>query len=243
MQRIGKWNWEEKEEVTSTNDEAEALSQRVKDGEYVVTAIRQTQGRGRRGRSWIGYEGNLFMSFLQKIKPSQIGEIVFIVSLSLFESLKDIFPNINIKLKWPNDILVENNKISGILLEKGAGDYLIIGIGVNLVGAPKLEGVLYPATSLQEKGYEVDRRILLRKYIEIYDKNYEKWQAEGFKSIRDKWLKNVKGLGEEIEVHMEKENKRGIFADIDETGALILEQGNKKEKIYAGDIFYIDKHR
>ena len=102
---------------------------------------------------------------------------------------------------------------------------------------------MYPATSLQEKGYEVDRRILLRKYIEIYDKNYEKWQAEGFKSIRDKWLKNVKGLGEEIEVHMEKENKRGIFADIDETGALILEQGNKKEKIYAGDIFYIDKHR
>lgn len=243
MQQIGQWLWIDKEEVGSTNDEALALSREVKSGNYVVTAKRQNNGRGRRGRSWVGYDGNLFMSFLQPVELAKIGQIVFVVSLSLFESLQEFFPSIDIKLKWPNDVLVEGNKISGILLEKGEGDYLISGIGVNLVGAPKLEGVLYPATSLKDKGYEVDRLTLFKKYVEIYDKNCNLWQKQGFAPIREKWLKNVKGLGEEIEVHTDKENKLGIFKDIDENGVLLLERKNGLEKIYAGDIFYIDKKK
>lgn len=241
MQQIGLWQWIEKEEVSSTNDEALALSKVVTNGNYVVTAKRQNNGRGRRGRSWIGYDGNLFMSFLQPVDISKIGQIVFVVSLSLLEALQKLFPKIDAKLKWPNDVLVENNKISGILLEKGAGDYLIIGIGVNLVGAPKLEGVLYPAASLQDKGYKVDRLTLFKKYVEIYDKNCCQWQKQGFVQIREKWLNHVKGLGEEIEVHTDKENKIGVFKDVDENGALLLEHQNTLEKIYAGDIFYINK--
>ena len=241
MKKIGQWQWLEKEEVGSTNDEALILSQEIKSGKYVVTAQRQTNGRGRRGRSWIGYDGNLFMSFIQEIELSQIGQIVFVVSLSLLESLQAIFPKIDIKLKWPNDVLVEDNKISGILLEKGARKYLIIGIGVNLCGAPKLSGVLYPATSLKDKGYETDRLTLFEKYVEIYDKNCQILKEQGFMPIREKWLRNVKGLGEKIEVHTEKETKIGIFKDIDTNGALLLEEKNGLEKIYAGDIFYIDK--
>lgn len=243
MQSLGLWQWIEKEDVGSTNDEALALSREVKSGNYVVTAKRQNNGRGRRGRSWVGYEGNLFMSFLQPVELSKIGQIVFVVSLSLFESLQELFPKIDMKLKWPNDVLVENNKISGILLEKGEGDYLVIGIGVNLVGAPKLEGVLYPATSLQDKGYHIDRLTLFKKYVEIYDKNCRLWQEQGFAPIREKWLQNVKGLGEEIEVHTDKETKLGIFRDVDENGVLLLERKNGLEKIYAGDIFYIDKKK
>lgn len=243
MQQIGQWLWIDKEEVGSTNDEALALSREKKSGNYVVTAKRQNNGRGRRGRSWVGYDGNLFMSFLQPVELAKIGQIVFVVSLSLFESLQELFPKIDMKLKWPNDVLVEGNKISGILLEKGEGDYLICGIGVNLVGAPKLEDVLYPATSLRDKGYEVDRLTLFKKYVEIYDKNCNLWQEQGFAPIREKWLKNVKGLGEKIEVHTDKENKLGIFKDIDENGVLLLERKNGLEKIYAGDIFYIDKKK
>ena len=241
MQQIGSWQWIEKEEVASTNDEAYVLSQAVKSGCYVVTAKRQTNGRGRRGRSWVGYDGNLFMSFLQPVDMAKIGQIVFVVSLSLLETLQELFPKIEAKLKWPNDVLVENNKISGILLEKGEGDYLIIGIGVNLVGAPKLEEVIYPAASLKDKGFEVDRLTFFKKYVEIYDKNCSLWQKQGFAPIREKWLNNVKGLGEEIAVHTDKETKIGIFKNVDEDGILLLERQNALEKIYAGDIFYIDK--
>ena len=241
MLEIDGWKWIEKEEADSSNDEAINLSKEISSAEkYVVTVKKQTSGRGRRGRSWVGYEGNLFMSFIQSFPLSKVGEVVFVVSLSLFESLKDLAPNINAKLKWPNDVLVENSKISGILLEKGAGDYLIMGIGVNLVGAPHLEGVLYPAANLYDKGYDIDRLTLFKKYIEIYNKNCQIWNSQGFEPIRQKWLDNVKGLGEKIEVHTDKETKIGIFRDVDSHGALLLERNNDIEKIYAGDIFYID---
>ena len=115
-----------------------------------------------------------------------------------------------------------------------------MGIGVNLVGAPHLEGVLYPAANLYDKGYDIDRLTLFKKYIEIYNKNCQIWNSQGFEPIRQKWLDNVKGLGEKIEVHTDKETKIGIFRDVDSHGALLLERNNDIEKIYAGDIFYID---
>ena len=239
MEKIFDWNWIDKEEVSSTNDEALKLSQNVHDGKYVISAQMQNHGRGRRGRSWLGFPGNLFMSLLIQVPLSKLGGLVFVVALSLFDALKNLFPEIDIKLKWPNDVLLENNKISGILLEKGENDFLIIGIGVNVLKAPSLENVMYQTLSLADKGYVTDRLTLLKEYLRAFDKNFELWQTEGFSPIREKWLKNAKGLGQNIEARTVKETKCGIFRNIDENGALLLETQNGLEKIYAGDIFYI----
>ena len=239
MEKIFDWNWIDKKEVSSTNDEALKLSQNMHDGKYVISAQMQNQGRGRRGRTWLGFPGNLFMSLLVQVPLSKLGGLVFVVALSLFDALKNLFPEIDIKLKWPNDVLLENNKISGILLEKGENDFLIIGIGVNVLKAPSLENVMYQTLSLADKGYVTDRLTLLKEYLKAFDKNFELWQKEGFSPIREKWLKNAKGLGQNIEARTVKETKCGIFRDIDENGALLLETQNWLEKIYAGDIFYI----
>ena len=112
MQRINGWQWEEYDEVVSTNDTVRNLTNKKDGAKYVVTALRQTGGRGRRGRSWVSLEGNLFMSMAFEAELKNVGQIVFIVSLSLLETLRHLFPDINICLKWPNDVLVNERKIS-----------------------------------------------------------------------------------------------------------------------------------
>lgn len=237
MQSINGWQWEEYDEVVSTNDTVRNLTNKKDGAKYVVTALRQTGGRGRRGRSWVSLEGNLFMSMAFEAELKNVGQIVFIVSLSLLETLRHLFPDINICLKWPNDVLVNDRKISGILLEKGEGDYIIAGIGVNIAAAPKIDGLVYPAQSLADFGFETGRLDLFRAYLQTFEANYKLWQEQGFETIRARWLANAKNLGKEILVRMNNEERSGIFAGVDENGTLLLERNNNLEKIYAGDIF------
>lgn len=239
MQQITNWHWQDYPEVESTNDTARELSHNPPQTKFVVSAEKQTHGRGRRGRSWSGVVGNLFMSLALPLEPRLMGQLVFVVSLSLFQALKEIAPSAPLKLKWPNDILLNNRKISGILLEKGAGMYIITGIGVNICAAPASEaGVLYPAASLKEYGIETNRFEVLQSYLRWFEQYFELWQMQGFAPIREKWLQNVKGLHQEIIVNLETESKHGIFEGIDEQGLLLLRTGGEIQKIYAGDVFY-----
>lgn len=237
MQKINDWQWFDYEEVGSTNDVANSLTKAADGGKYVVTSVRQTGGRGRRGRKWDSLEGNLFMSMAFETELKNAGQIVFLVSLSLLETLVHLYPDINVCLKWPNDVLVNDCKISGILLEKGGGSYLIAGIGVNIAAAPKIDGLLYPAQSLADLGFETDRVKLLKAYLQKFDANYKLWQKHGFEEIRTRWLSRAKNLGKEILVRMNNGEKKGIFAGVGENGVLLLKCGENIEKIYAGDIF------
>ena len=238
MEYIGEWMLHDMEEVGSTNDEVKALSYNITGEKVIISARRQTDGRGRRGRSWIGLDGNLFFSQGLECELKFMGALVFISTLSLWKTIRDLSPLADVKLKWPNDILVNDKKISGMLLEKGEGNYLIIGIGVNLKIAPKLVNMPYPCTSLSEEGIETERMEFLRQYIQNFNTYYSVWQLQGFEPIREEWLKHVKGLGDEIIVHLDNEDITGLFSGIDEQGALLLNQGTKISKIYAGDIFY-----
>lgn len=239
MELIKDWQWQDYEELGSTNDQAKLLTKDAKGHKYVITAQKQNSGRGRRGKSWIGISGNLFMSLGLETELRDFGRMIFVVSLSLLETIRSFSPDVDIKLKWPNDVLVNSRKVSGILLEKGEGDYLVIGIGVNIVAAPQIEGLIYPTVSLEEAGIKTDRITVLKKYIEIFDANRQAWKDSGFEVIRRRWLAEVKGLRSEIKVHTEKEDKTGIFSGIDENGMLLLDVNGKIEKIYAGDIFYL----
>lgn len=237
MANLENWDWIDYKEIGSTNDAVRLLTNDTKGHRYVVTTKTQTGGRGRRGRSWVGLEGNLFMSQAVEIDLKNMGPVVFIVSLSLLEAIRKISPHIDIKLKWPNDVLVNSCKVSGILLEKGEGDYLIIGMGVNVKASPQIEGLIYPATSLNEAGIETTRLTVLKEYLQRFNANWQSWQEQGFVEIKQRWLADAKSLGEEIIVHTETEDKVGIFSGLDDNGILLLESGGKIEKIYAGDIF------
>lgn len=239
MSEIEGWKWVEFAETGSTNDEAALLTKGANGNRYVVTAKTQMSGRGRRGRPWVGLEGNLFMSQAVETELNDLSGIIFVVSLSLLEAVRTISPQADIKLKWPNDVLINGHKISGILLEKGEGDYLIIGIGVNIVAAPQIERIVYPAASLKEMGINTDRLTVLREYLKCFNANWQLWKQLGFEEIKQRWLADVKGLGCEITVHTEKNDKSGIFAGIDDNGALLLKTEDKVEKIYAGDVFYL----
>lgn len=230
MIQIEGWNWFKLDEVGSTNDEAKKLLQ----NKSIITADRQTNGRGRRGRYWISISGNLFCSFILSAKPQQIGALSFIFSLSLLETINELNPKLDVSLKWPNDVLIASKKVSGILIEKGEGDFFIVGVGVNIKSHPKNPDLLYKSTSLKINNIQIDNDNFLKLYINNLNNNI----SLGFSTIKDKWLKFAKGLGEEIVVSLDNEQKTGIFTGIDDNGYLMLKTNNKIERIYTGDVFY-----
>lgn len=241
----GGWQWLDFDEADSTNNVARALTEEMVVGsKAVVSAVRQTAGRGRRGRQWIDCAGNLFMSLAVEAAVKDLGRLVLLSSLCLFKTIKELSKDVDVKveLKWPNDVLVNGGKISGILLEKGSGDYFVIGIGVNIAASPKGNVAAYPLISLREAGIDTDRVTFLKNYVAIWDKTRDTWDKEGFEPLRQMWLANVKGLGEGINVTDEKEAKKGIFSGVDEDGALLLGGADGIRKIRAGDVFYIKEN-
>ena len=236
MTAINGWYWQDKEETGSTNDDAKILSACPPAEKFVATAVRQNAGRGRRGRSWIGLDGNLFMSLGVKQELKDLGQLVFVVSLSLADVIAGL--GAEVKIKWPNDVLVGGGKISGILMENGENGYIIIGIGVNITDAPRLSTLLYRSASLKENGIEIDRLDFLRMYLKKFDENRNIWHKDGFENIRRRWLQMAKGQGEDIRVVTEKGEECGVFAGVDNNGLLLLQKGDIVQKIYAGDVFY-----
>lgn len=236
MTELNGWYWQDKAETGSTNDDVFQLSQNPPAPKFVITAVRQNAGRGRRGRSWIGLDGNLFMSLGVREELKDLGQLVFVVSLSLAEVIAGL--GADVKIKWPNDVLVGGAKISGVLLEKAENGYITIGIGVNINAAPQLDTLLYRSTSLKDNGIVIDRLAFLRLYLQKFDDNRRIWHTQGFDDIRRRWLQNAKGLGGEIRVVTEKGEENGTFAGVDNNGLLLLQKGAIVQKIYAGDVFY-----
>lgn len=238
MEKIADWQWYDFDEVGSTNDTVKDFCAEAGQ-KIVVTAKAQNNGRGRRGRSWVGLDGNLFMSMALEVPLHELGQVIFVVTLAMLNSIKKLAPELDVKLKWPNDVLVNGCKISGILLEKASGDYLVIGIGVNITAYPEIKDIIYKTTSLKQAGCETDRITFLKTYLLEFDKGLSLWRRDGFSSVREQWLSSAVNLGGKIRVNGEKESKEGIFEGVDNNGALLLNRNGNIEKIYAGDIFFL----
>ena len=217
------WKWIDLPETGSTNDEARKYSAVAGGGKFVITA---------------GMEGNLFMSLGIEVPLAWPGQLIFIVTLALAQSILKLSPAEDVRIKWPNDVLVRGCKISGILLEKGEGGYVIAGIGVNIAAAPDLPGQSYSAVSLCEAGILTERVEFLKLYLSCFDELWDKWRNEGFLPLREMWLSLAAGLRTEIKIVQEQTEKRGIFSGVDENGLLLLERNGKIEKISAGDVFF-----
>lgn len=237
------------EEIDSTNTEAKKAAIAGEPEGLVILAKRQTAGRGRYGRKWESPEGNLYVSIL--LRPDcllhEAEHYSFVTGLAIYDTLLSILPSsCKIKLKWPNDVLVNEKKISGILLEGSTGknskmEWLIIGIGINILHHPK--NALYPATSiLAESGKKLTAEVLLDNILFFFEKWNEVLSKDGFSVIRQTWLARAK-TGKII-VQLPNETIEGFFIDLDERGHLILDLPNgSKRAIAAGDIFFQEREK
>lgn len=224
-------------ELQSTNDTALEYAHNTKEN-LVIKAEKQTHGRGRRGRSWSGCEGNLFFSLLLEFDIKNLGILVIIASYSLLQSIKQLKAKTNVCLKWPNDVLINGAKVSGILLEKAEGNYIVVGIGVNVAQSPKDKEILYPTVSLKEAGIDISCDDFLKLYLKNFTDNINLYDASKNDQLRELWIANAKGIGKKITVEQSNETLSGIFQGIDENACLILENDGKVRKILAGDVFY-----
>jgi len=230
-------------EIDSTNDEAKRRAGEGAAHGTLIWAEAQSAGRGRRGRGFVSPAGNLYMSIL--LRPdrpaSSAAQLGFAAALALGDALLPLLPSPEgMRYKWPNDVLIDGRKVSGILLESQAAgegrlDWLVVGIGVNVASFP--EGVDYPAISLAAAGARVTVDALLAVVAEGFERWYERWREEGFQPLRAAWLARARGLGEGIRVRLQGEEASGRFAGLDEDGALLLDDAGTRRRIGAGDVF------
>jgi BirA family biotin operon repressor/biotin-[acetyl-CoA-carboxylase] ligase len=233
--------------VGSTNEDLKRYARAGAEEGTLVVAERQTAGRGRRGRDWISPAGNLYASLL--LRPGHpAGEalqVSFVAAVALAEAIAACLPpTADVRCKWPNDVLVDDRKVAGLLLESEADDqgglaWLIVGAGVNIVSFPPLDDAAYPATSLHAAGATgIDAAAVLSAFGEAFLAWHQRWQEEGFSRVRAAWRQRAAGLGETITVRLESETVSGAFLDLDADGALLLGQATQGvRRITAGDVF------
>ena len=230
--------------IGSTNDEAKRLAREGAPEGTLVWAREQTAGRGRRGRNWASPPGNLYLSLLVRPggAPGRAAQLGFVAALGLGEALDRLTGSkLALRYKWPNDLLANGSKLAGILLESetipsGAVDFVVIGLGVNLVSGP--EAAEYPATSLAAEGLAtVTPRPLLESFVRRFDHWAARWRQEGFAPVRQAWLSRASGIGQAILVRLERATLAGRFVDLDENGALLLDGADGPRRVAAGDVF------
>lgn len=202
----------------------------------VIMADKQTSGRGRYGHVWVSDTGNLYMSVVLKTYGLKTPLMAFVIAVAVAESLAQI--GVVVHLKWPNDVLLNGAKLAGILLEQ-VDDKLIVGIGVNCTSCPN--DLPYPATHLNEKvSADTLQTIILDKltyWIDLFE-------TQCFKPIYDKYKEYVIGIGKNITVRLPNEIFTGIFKDLSESGALMLElPDNSVKYVTAGVVFLSDERK
>jgi len=225
----------------STQDTVRALADAGEPEGMAIQALQQTKGRGRHGNDWASPMGNLYMSLLLRpsCKADKAGQMAFVVALALSEAMGEVMePSHTKTLKWPNDILIDGKKISGILLETKLDkhdrvDYLIIGTGVNIFAAP--EG----ATGLDQIKKEP---VFVNKFRDLYLQKlldyYTSWQNKGFAPIREAWLKQAHGLDQNMKIRLPEITYEGVFEGIDENGALLAKIDGTQRSFTAGEVHF-----
>lgn len=237
------WSVVTLESVGSTNDEAMARAEAGAPEGTVIRALRQEAGRGRRGRGWDSPPGNVYSSTILRppVSPVDAAQLSFVTALAVADMATSLIDATHrVAIKWPNDVLVDDAKISGILLESAVGEdgriaHVVIGVGINVASAPS--ATRYGATCLEVLGSMASTDTVFAAYIGALAERYGQWRTGGFAATRTEWLRRAAWLDRDIEVSLGDTVLRGRFADLDEQGALLLQTADGKRRITAGDIF------
>ncbi|MDV3250815.1 biotin--[acetyl-CoA-carboxylase] ligase [Devosia sp. BK] len=248
------------DEIGSTNVEALAAAAAGDPGGIWFAALHQTAGRGRRGRAWESTPGNLAASLLiiPDAEPNALATLGFVAGVAMQTAFARILPQGAVRigidgadaldgrgrvaLKWPNDVLADGAKVSGILLEMAktpdGRHAIVIGIGVNVVAAPT--GLPYPATSLRELGYERSAEEVFAALADAWVEAFSLWQdGRGVSDILERWRGSAAGIGAPVAVQQDGVVRRGIFETVDSSGRLVMrDDDGARIVITAGDVHF-----
>ena len=225
--------------VTSTMDIARDLGRKNCPDMTVVLAGCQTRGRGRLNRRWLSDDGGLYFTMVLRpqIPVPASFKINFLASLTLAHVIRDML-EIEAQVKWPNDILVGEYKISGMLseleTESDRISFISIGMGINVSNNPwETEP---QASSLKRlTGREVSKKDLLSRFLKRFG---DRIQNADLEDVIPEWKKYTLTLGRHVRIVTQREEAQGLAVDVDENGALVLELADGKlKKIIYGDCF------
>ncbi len=221
------WRRDARASVASTNDDAKAAAAAGDPGRLIITATEQTAGRGRLGRQWMSPPGNLYASLL--VRPAVATAVAGQLSLLAGVAAADAIDTPDLRLKWPNDLMLGDAKCGGILVEasslaNGMLDWAVIGIGVNLV---PVEGAPSAVASTSVTADQLAERL-----VQAIDDWLVRWQAEGLAPIRDAWLARAWRFGDTLTAG----EATGRFVDLAEDGALVLDTLSGRQRITAGAV-------
>lgn len=243
------------EETTSTNDEAQKLAKEGAPSFSVVVSKRMTQGRGRFNRKWAAPEGNLFWSCVLHKKDynnKPTSDLSFVAAIAVFNFIQKHNPDAKVKIKWPNDVLVEIQnthklaptwaKVSGILVESFT-HFSVVGIGINLAHTPDIHTTSpesLSATNLKDLGINLDLGTAINELCQQFYKTYTDWQEHGLQRLAALYNVHAWRMGEPLTVSLNPEKTNlitGINRGILSSGTLCLEQQNHDiVEINAGDV-------
>lgn len=229
------WRLHVYESLASTSDLCRALAAEGEPDGFAVLARRQTAGRGSRGRDWVSEPGNFALSVLIRPsdRPREAGLWALLAGVAVAESLgRD-----DIVLKWPNDLLLDGAKCGGILVETSVGptgglDWMVIGMGVNLAGAPEIVG-----RSLAATGGDIAPESLAGRVLERLAYWRRLRLLEGWAPVRAAWLARAVPLGELMTWRQDDREIGGAFAGLGEDGSLLLATGGRVHAVSTGEIW------
>jgi BirA family biotin operon repressor/biotin-[acetyl-CoA-carboxylase] ligase len=233
-------------DVGSTNTLCLERARAGDPGPLWLTARRQLSGRGRRGRTWISEPGNLYASLLltDPAPAEMLGSLPIAVALALHRAVASVGPWLGdrLRIKWPNDLLVDGAKISGILIEAeqlaDGRRAVVIGCGVNVTHKP--DHPLYPAMTLAEAGVSTSADDLFAHLFQEMAVVLAQWDSgRGVAGVVDAWKERLAGLGAPITVNLPDRSISGVFSAIDLDGYLHLKTADGAVlRIASGDVFF-----
>lgn len=203
----------------------------------IIFATQQTQGYGRRGRAWQSPQGNLYFTLIEKLHAiEELSWLGYAMGLGLFDALQPLLKHdSHLQLKWPNDLLLNKEKLSGLLLEV-ADDKVLIGVGLNIQETPETDQLV---TSVNA---HTQNKQTAKGLIDTILKNYYYWYQigleQGFGGMRAAWLEKAAFKGEMISAKLANGIVlQGFFRDLDPRGALALQTEQGEKIISAADIY------
>jgi len=234
------------DEIESTNTELLAGKQQYKKTGTVLLAEKQLAGKGRKDRTWQSARGlNLTFSILlmkDVLSGINVNHLNLAASLAVASAIENLY-QLKTELKWPNDVLIDKKKVSGILTEtsiKGTKiERVVIGIGINLNQIVFQGEFNFPPTSLKlELGNNIERETILAEILNIFEGLLLELESKP-QVILNEWRAKCQMIGDKITITENDEVKSGIFYDIDENGYLLLKRKDSIEKIHFGDVSFV----
>lgn len=231
------------DEVDSTNNYARLMADKI-NSDFLVVADMQTLGKGRMGRSWSSPAGTgIFMSLCIKpeIAVEKASMITLVTAISICDAIEELYP-ISSTIKWPNDIVINSKKISGILTEMSSDmdgiKYIISGMGINVNNKEFPDDIKDMASSLLlETGILMDRAKLIAAVMYHFYRNMNIFlKTCDMSGLKENYEKHLANIGKDVNILDPKGSYQAVALGIDETGALLVNAEGKIKRIISGEV-------